>query len=147
MKRILTIFAVLISANSFAGLGDKGLHAPTVKGVQQVAAYPNLAKYLWALGQIESGNNDFAVGTHGERSRFQCMPDVWRKATTQPLSAATDAKVASVVTLAIIRARTGKDPAELTPEQFSKAWHCPGARRLNREQRDYIKRFKNLVAR
>ena len=143
LKAIAILAAVLIAANAFAGLGDKGLHAPSVRS----AAYPNSAKYLWALGELESGNDDKAHGRRGERGRFQPMEYVWNNATAQPFSAATNPAIAATVTLAIIRARTGRDPAELTPERFGKAWHCPNAMHLNREQRDYIQRFKNLATR
>lgn len=102
-------------------------------------------KYLWALAQIESGGNDYAHGRHGEVSRYQCMKRTWRLATAQPYSAATNAQIAATVTLAVIRARTGQDPATLTPEAFALAWHCPNAKHLNAEQRDYVDRFTNLV--
>ena len=102
-------------------------------------------KYLWALGEIESGGNDYAHGRHGEVSRYQCMKRVWRNATAQMYSAATNAQIAAAVTLSVIRARTSQDPATLTPEAFALAWHCPNAKHLNAEQRDYVARFTNLV--
>jgi hypothetical protein len=34
---------------------------------------------LDALGLIESGNNDFAVGTHQEVSRYQIQTDLWKQ--------------------------------------------------------------------
>ena len=102
-------------------------------------------KMLWALAQIESGGNDYAHGRHGEVSRYQCMKRVWRNATAQPYSAATNAQIAATVTLAVIRARTGQDPATLTPAAFALAWHCPNSKHLNAEQRDYVDRFTNLV--
>ena len=100
--------------------------------------------YLSALSQLESGNNDFAHGRHGEISRFQCLKAVWRNATAQPYAAATNAAIAATVTLAVIRARTGCDPSELTPAAFARAWHCPSANHLNHEQTDYVTRFINL---
>lgn len=100
--------------------------------------------YLSALGQLESGNNDWARGKAGEVSRFQCLKSVWREATLQPLAAATNAATAERVVLAVIWNRTGQAPADLTPSDFARAWHCPNARKLNREQRDYVRRFENL---
>ncbi len=35
-------------------------------------------KHLWALGMIETGNNDREVGGAGEISRYQIHPAVWR---------------------------------------------------------------------
>jgi len=32
-----------------------------------------------ALSQLESGDNDFALGAAGEISRYQIKPDVWRR--------------------------------------------------------------------
>lgn len=43
-----------------------------------VAAQAGLSK-LDALGMIESGNNDAAVGTYGEVSRYQIKPHIWRE--------------------------------------------------------------------
>lgn len=143
MKTRIIIVTALISAHAFAGLGDRGVQATAVRS----AAHPNPARYLWALGQIESGGNDFATGRNGEVGRFQCLPAVWRKATGRPLADAVNPAIASTITLAIIRTRTKRDPAELTPSQFARAWHCPSAKRLNREQRDYVKRFMNLEKR
>jgi len=36
------------------------------------------AKHLFALGMIETGNNDWVVGSAGEVSRYQLMPIVWK---------------------------------------------------------------------
>ena len=103
-------------------------------------------QFLSALSELESGNNDFAKGRAHEVGRYQCLPSVWRNATALPLTAATNQTTAATETLSIIRSRTGKDASELTPSQFAIAWHCPNARRLNREQRDYVTRFENLFA-
>ena len=102
------------------------------------------AIYLPALSQLESGDNDRARGRHGEIGRYQCLKSVWHTATIQPYASATNAAIASAVTLGVIRARTGRDPSELTPAAFAIAWHCPSANHLNREQTDYVKRFNNL---
>ena len=37
------------------------------------------AVHLAALSQIESGDNDYAVGPQGEVSRYQIEPKIWRK--------------------------------------------------------------------
>jgi hypothetical protein len=41
-------------------------------------APPLDSKHLWALGMIETGNNDWEVGGEGEISRYQIHPVVWR---------------------------------------------------------------------
>ncbi len=140
VKLFLFIAAILIAANAFAGLEDKGLHAPSAQ-----AAYSNSARYLHALGQIESGGDDTAHGKRGEISRYQCLKKYWHGA---PISAATNPAVAASVTLAVIRERTGKDAGELTPAQFALAWHCPAklhSGKLTKEQSDYVARFENLA--
>jgi hypothetical protein len=43
------------------------------------SATPQLdQKHLWALGMIETGNNDWEVGGAGEISRYQIHPAVWK---------------------------------------------------------------------
>jgi len=34
---------------------------------------------FYALGMVESGNNDYTVGIHHEVSRYQILPCVWKK--------------------------------------------------------------------
>ena len=47
------------------------------------AAIPVLdTKRLFALGMIETGNNDYLVGSAGEVSRYQLMPVVWKSYST-----------------------------------------------------------------
>jgi hypothetical protein len=109
--------------------------------------------YLSALSQIESGDNDHAHGRAGEVGRFQCLRSVWVTASRPltasgpsfPISQATNPIIAAAVAVAVIERRTGKHLDQLTPEQVARAWHCPNARHLNREQRDYVKRFQNLT--
>ncbi len=44
------------------------------------SSFQTQAMDRWAaLSQIESGNNDFAVGRLGELSRYQIKPAVWRQ--------------------------------------------------------------------
>ena len=156
--------AGLTSVSETNGLGASGCRLPTkvvanfsgavipeCSGAVAAVAVSTLppvqmasVRYLWALGQLESGNNDRAQGKAGEVSRFQCLASVWRAATAQPLAAATNAVLAERVLRTVIWNRTGKSLSELTPADFARAWHCPNAKHLNREQRDYVKRFENL---
>ncbi|MEI6076728.1 MAG: hypothetical protein WCS94_14190 [Verrucomicrobiota bacterium] len=103
------------------------------------------ASYLKALGALESGNNDLARGKAGEVGRYQCLKSVWRLEGGSQTALATDSATAAAVVVKVVRGRTGKEIAMLSPEEFARAWHCPGARRLNREQRDYVARFVNLM--
>jgi hypothetical protein len=137
MTRSLAIFAAVLFTAAVAAASDiKPEQSTRTKGV---------AAELWALGELESGNCDGCRGQHHEVSRYQCLPSVWRT-TTLPIQWSTNTAAAAIVVLDVIFQRTKCDPAQLTPELFARAWHCPGARHLNREQRDYAARFCNLVA-
>jgi hypothetical protein len=101
--------------------------------------------FLFALGELESGNNDFAQGKAGEISRYQCLKSVWREATALPFFCATNPLIAADVVRSVIWQRTAKDIADLTPKQFAVAWHCPNAKHLNREQRGYVRKFQSAL--
>lgn len=46
---------------------------------------------VWsALSMLESGDNDFQIGTHGEVSRYQILPREWKRFGGGPLKTATD---------------------------------------------------------
>lgn len=145
MTKTLSIFAALlfIAAGASADIKPDGI-LTAQRGSVALPSRTKADAYLFALGQIESGENDFANGRHGEISRFQCLKSVWRKATAQPYASATNPAIAAAVVIAVIHARTGVQASELTPEAFARAWHCPAAKHLNREQRDYVNRFINL---
>jgi len=50
---------------------------------------------LKALGMIESGENDYAVGTKGERSRYQMSKDAWYESSNYHYRNAIDIKISS----------------------------------------------------
>lgn len=50
---------------------------PTVQRAQEPAITLD-AKRLYALGMIETGNDDRAIGRAGEISRYQLAPPVWK---------------------------------------------------------------------
>lgn len=54
-----------------------GLLLLLLAGCRLNAEVPSV--FLWALGEVESGSNDRAVGRAGEVSRYQILPGVWRK--------------------------------------------------------------------
>lgn len=64
------------------------------------------AAHLAALGQIESGDDDFAVGSHGEISRYQIMPKLWQEkaAGRNP----RDPAVARAVAASILNSRIAR---------------------------------------
>jgi hypothetical protein len=104
-----------------------------------------------ALAQIESGDCDGKTGPAQEVSRYQILPENWRAETSLPLSASTNPLTARNVAKSIMEKRArhffyqhGRKP---TAGEWSLLWHCP-ARVLkpNAEQRDYRKRFLDLLA-
>ena len=105
-----------------------------------------LAIMLAALSTLESGNNDQAKGIAGERGRHQVTPAAWRETTNLPFSDATNTAIETQIVLERIRKVTQRDPASLTPAEFAAAWHFPYGNHLNRERRDYVRRFENVVA-
>lgn len=83
-----------------------------------------------ALSQIESGDNDFAVGQAGEISRFQIRRELWQQLTHLPLSQATNSAIAYNVAKSIALARSesfrqqyNRPPTDL---EFYILWNAPG---------------------
>jgi len=83
-----------------------------------------------ALSQVESGDNDFAVGRAGEISRYQIRRELWAKLTHLPLSQATNSSVAFSVARSIALARSesfrqqfNRPPTDL---EFYILWNAPG---------------------
>lgn len=48
---------------------------------------PSEQSFLKALGEIESGNNDYVVGKLGERSRYQIRRETWSECSNIPFTA------------------------------------------------------------
>ena len=126
------------------------ISAASISAQSSTAVSPSRTKadvYLYALGQIESGGNDNAKGRAGEIGRYQCLKSVWREATAAPYHMAANKEVSDRVVLCIIWNRLGKDINEITPREFALGWHCPAKLhgKLNKERRDYVRRFENIV--
>ena len=64
----------------FATLATRAATPPPPKQVQAAAPMaPTLdTQHLFALGMIETGNDDGAIGSAGEISRYQLRPTVWK---------------------------------------------------------------------
>lgn len=92
MKAVLILF--LCAASSQAGLSK-----------------------LDAIAMIETGNNDFVVGSAGEVSRYQIMPAVWRRYSSASTyhNVETSSRVAAQHLAALeaaFRTRTGRDATD-----------------------------------
>jgi hypothetical protein len=84
-KKALSSLWIAVLGLAGAGLADVSAQAfvntpQTQASFVQPANDPAMldAKRLNALGMIETGNNDQAIGSAGEISRYQLSPPVWR---------------------------------------------------------------------
>ena len=108
-----------------------------------------------ALGMIESGNNDAAIGTSGEISRYQIKPYIWRGYSAS--RSWRDARVAAVVAQDYLtdleqtfRKRAQREPTDFDlyvlwnagPAYYSKVGFAPD--RVHRVIRERAGRFVNL---
>jgi hypothetical protein len=104
-----------------------------------------------ALSQVESGDNDSAVGAAGEVSRYQVKPELWRHYAAPRLSwqAATDALA---VAQKIMKDRCAEFEhsykRQPTDFEFYVLWNAPaqvgGPAKAVRQRAE---RFSNLVSR
>ncbi len=103
-----------------------------------------------ALSQIESGDNDHAVGAAGEVSRYQMKVELWRQYA--PTNAdwqnpADSLKVAQEVMkarCADFEQTFGRAPTDF---EFYILWNAPGqVRSPAKTVRERAERFRNLVA-
>ena len=104
-----------------------------------------------ALSQVESGDNDHAIGNVGEISRYQIRPDLWRRYApakadwtnpTHALAVARQAMQERCVAFARARHRAPTD------FEFYILWNAPA--QLNRPCKAVLaraERFRNLVNR
>lgn len=110
---------------------------------------------LDALSQIESRNNDRAIGPQREVSRYQILPAFWEKANV--VWRPTDPAVASIVVKWIMQARCAQFQARYhrdpTDFEYYILWHRPAAligrpalRRLSSLETDRARRFAHLCA-
>jgi hypothetical protein len=104
------------------------------------------ALHLACLSQVESGDDDRAVGSHGEVSRWQILPAVWFRyaGTADP----TKASVALVVAKRIWTDRLDKfrkiHQRQPTDEELYLLWNCPAHVNMPRPAEwDRAVRFKN----
>ena len=108
---------------------------------------------LDALSQIESHNNDRAIGRQQEVSRYQILPVFWLEANV--VWRPTDASTARIVVNWIMQARCSafEERYHRTPDDFEYyiLWHRPACligrpvlRHLTLVERDRGRRFANL---
>jgi hypothetical protein len=118
----------------------------------------HIAVLLAALGQIESGDNDRAVGAKGEITRYQMLPLVWHVYRRGPKDPQNPAH-AVVVAESVLRTRVGdfrwRTEREPSHQEVYALWNAPGAfahsgyrlASLRPVVRERCERYANLVAR
>ena len=103
----------------------------------------------WALGQIESGEDDGAVGRDGERSRYQILPLVWER--HEPNGGFADRAIAWRVARRILEDRAARFHMQFhrwpdVAETYW-LWNAPGQvfeRAVSRRVQGRGRRFANL---
>lgn len=114
------------------------------------------AKRYYALGMIETGNNDREVGAIGEISRYQIHPSVWKSYTSSrdyvnPAISRQVAKLHWDYLANYFKKKTGQDPKDFDMYvmwntnfgYYAKRGFNP--KRLDAVVRDRAERFVNLV--
>lgn len=97
-----------------------------------------------ALSMIESGDNDHAVGTHGEVSRYQILPKLWPGGDPQNEQEALSAARAIMDVRLQRFERIHKHPAD--DFEFYILWNAPWeANHPSRAVSERARRFANLV--
>src|SRR5947207_4904963 len=75
-KVVRTCCVLLLAWLAMGGLPIARANPPESNGAFMLSNFD--ARVFFALGMIESGNNDRGIGIAGEVSRYQIQPAVWR---------------------------------------------------------------------
>ena len=102
-----------------------------------------------ALSQLESGDNDFVVGSAGEISRYQMKPEVWRRYAPADADWTNPTNALSVAMAAMRDRCTAFERAVRRPptdSEFYILWNAPGQiQRPGKAVLGRAERFCNLV--
>ena len=99
-----------------------------------------------ALSMIESGDDDRAVGTHGEVSRFQIRPELWPGGNSQDMRDALAAAREVMKPRLEAFEKSHRRPA--TDFEFYVLWNAPWeADHPSKAVTERAHRFSNLVRR
>lgn len=126
---------------------------------QAAVIVPTLdAKHLFALGMIETGNNDREIGAAGEVSRYQIHPAVWKVYSpsleyTNPEISLQVARQHWIYLVHYFKEKAGREPDDFDMYVLWNTKHGYYARRgfstrqISTVVRDRAQRFVNLVNR
>jgi hypothetical protein len=109
-------------------------------------------KRFWALAELESGNNDAAIGPSGEISRYQVLPATWQHYTKgqalDPLNATDSLSVVQAIMserCAQFQKTNHRPPTDF---EFYLLWNCPArVAHPSKLATDRAQRFANLCQR
>lgn len=112
---------------------------------------PIPSAWMDALALVESGDNPQAVGRHGERTRYQVTPAVWRQHTKVPMQSAGPNTIRGIVSEEWSRRIATweiRNKRKCDPRTAYLLWHRP-ARWNNptRVELERAMRFENLAKR
>lgn len=154
LKKILCVMALALALTGMAA----GNASPATTKSAATAAFDPGTNRLFALGMIETGNRDSAVGASGEVSRYQVSPLVWRACSGRsdfddPALAALVARRHWEFLANYFRGRSGRSPTDfdmyvLWNTRFGYyAQHHFDPRNISGTVRERAGRFVNLVNR
>lgn len=109
----------------------------------------DLMRLIRAIGAVESGNDDTAVGSAGERGRYQITRALWRTYAAVSFDRAFDERASTVTMFRILDTWTKQLRARGIPEDLMSdvlsQWFCCGQSKVPSPQKaDEIKRILNL---
>ena len=117
-----------------------------------ICALPTQAMDRWAaLSQIESGDDDTAIGAAGEISRYQMKPELWQRYAAPDADWQVSADALAVAQkimkarCADFETRLGRQPTDF---EFYVLWNAPGqVDQPSKLVRERAERFSRLVCR
>jgi hypothetical protein len=103
--------------------------APVIEHHQPAfpAPFIDLNRELASIADVETGNNDLAVGKKKERSRYQITKERWRAAAPSiPFERAWDHKISFPIAKSIvfeIISDLNSEGIPITPESVARGWN------------------------
>jgi hypothetical protein len=112
----------------------------------------SISHLFYALGQIESGENDLAIGAVGEVSRYQIRPELWRRYSSPgmvPIREADARVVVQRILLDRVRSFTARAHRPPTATEYYALWNAPAqvlgsSASMTRTVAERAERFANL---
>jgi soluble lytic murein transglycosylase-like protein len=105
----------------------------------------NKEAFLYAIRQVESGDNHAAIGNGGERGAYQFTASTWRmhsKQSHRNAHSETSATIVAFNHLEYLIKKVGGDDVK----KLALAWNCGlrGIKKPSKRSKDYAERVMNL---